>query len=39
MNFTQADGGAPNPNFKKGGGYEKNCQSCVVAYDMTRNQG
>lgn len=36
MNFTQADGGAPNPNFKKGGGYEKNCQSCVVAYEMRR---
>lgn len=36
MNFRQADGGAPNPNFKKGGGYATNCQSCVVAYELRR---
>lgn len=36
MNFRQADGGAPNPNYKKGGGYAINCQSCVVAYEMRR---
>lgn len=36
MNFRQADGGAPNPNYKKGGGYKTNCQSCVVAYEMRR---
>jgi hypothetical protein len=36
MNFQQADGGAPNPNFKKGGGYRTNCQSCVVAYELRR---
>lgn len=36
MNFKQADGGAPNPNYKKGGGYTTNCQTCVVAYEMRR---
>lgn len=36
MNFQQADGGAPNPNYKKGGGYIKNCQTCVVAYELRR---
>jgi hypothetical protein len=36
MSFQQADGGAPNPNYKKGGGYTTNCQTCVVAYEMRR---
>lgn len=36
MNFQQADGGAPNPNFKKGGGYTTNCQTSVVAYELRR---
>ena len=36
MNFRQADGGSPNPNYKKGGGYAKNCQTCVVAYELRR---
>lgn len=36
MNFQQADGGAPNPNYSKGGGYKENCQSCVVAYELRR---
>lgn len=36
MNFRQADGGSPNPNYKKGGGYKTNCQSCVVAYELRR---
>lgn len=36
MNFQQADGGAPNPNFKKGGGYMTNCQTTVVAYELRR---
>ena len=36
MNFQQADGGAPNPNYSKGGGYQTNCQSCVVAYELRR---
>ena len=36
MNFQQADGGAPNPNYTKGGGYQTNCQSCVVAYELRR---
>ena len=36
MNFESADGGKPNPNFRKGGGYQRNCQSCVVAYEMRR---
>lgn len=36
MNFQQADGGAPNPNFKKGGGYTKNCQTTVVVYELRR---
>jgi len=36
MNFQQANGGAPNPNYTKGGGYQTNCQSCVVAYELRR---
>lgn len=36
MNFRQADGGSPNPNYKKGGSYAKNCQTCVVAYELRR---
>ena len=36
MDFTQADNSAPNPNYKKGGGFTTNCQSCVVAYEMRR---
>ena len=36
MNFQQADGKAPNPNYEKGGGYKTNCQSCVVAYELRR---
>ena len=36
MNFRQADGRAPNPNYKKGGGYKTNCQTCVVAYELRR---
>lgn len=33
MSREDADGGNPNPNFDKGGGYRTNCQSCVVAYE------
>ena len=40
MTFKEADGGAPNPNFKQdvvfGGnlfGYTTNCQTCVVALE------
>lgn len=36
MDFDAANGGKPNPNFNKGGGYRKNCQSCVVTYEMRR---
>lgn len=36
MNFDEADGGKPNPNYKLGGGYTINCQSCVVTYEMRR---
>ena len=36
MNFDKADGAKPNPNYSKGGGYTKNCQSCVVTYEMRR---
>ena len=36
MNFQQANGGAPNPNYTKGGGYQTNCQSCVVVYELRR---
>lgn len=36
MNFRQADGGAPNPNYRRGGGYKTNCQSCVVTYELRR---
>lgn len=33
MSREDANGGNPNPNFDKGGGYRTNCQSCVVAYE------
>lgn len=33
MTRNEADGGKPNPNFDKGGGYHINCQTCVVAYE------
>jgi SPP1 gp7 family putative phage head morphogenesis protein len=33
MTRDDADGGKPNPNFNKGGGYRTNCQSCVVGYE------
>lgn len=33
MTHAQADTGRVNPNFKKGGGYGINCQSCVVTYE------
>lgn len=36
MTFEKADGSKPNPNYSKGGGYRKNCQSCVVAYELRR---
>ncbi len=36
MKFAEADGGKPNPNYKLGGGYRINCQSCVVTYEMRR---
>ena len=36
MNFDKADGRKPNPNYNKGGGYQTNCQSCVVTYEMRR---
>lgn len=33
--LTDAAKGA-NPNFKRGGGYVKNCQRCVVVYELRR---
>ena len=36
MNFEQADGNKPNPNFYKNCAYKINCQSCVVAYELRR---
>lgn len=36
MTFEKADGAAPNPNYRKGGGFTTNCQSCVVTYEMRR---
>ena len=36
MDFDKADGRKPNPNYNKGGGYQTNCQSCVVTYEMRR---
>lgn len=33
MPFDKADGGNPNPNYKLGGGYTINCQTCVVSYE------
>jgi len=28
------NGETPNPNYTKGSGYQTNCQSCVVAYEL-----
>ena len=36
MTFLEADELRGNPNFGKGGGYQKNCQSCVVANELRR---
>ena len=36
MDFESADHARPNPNYRKGGGYTTNCQSCVVTYEMRR---
>lgn len=36
MNFEQADGNKPNPNYIKNRAYQINCQSCVVAYELRR---
>ena len=38
MSFEDEDGKKPNPLFNKNrdGGYENNCQSCVVAYEARR---
>lgn len=36
MNFDQANELRANPNYSKGGGYQINCQSCVVGYEARR---
>lgn len=36
MNDEQANKGHANPNFIKGEPYRKNCQTCVVAYELRR---
>jgi SPP1 gp7 family putative phage head morphogenesis protein len=33
MDVISANDGKPNPNYSKGGGYDTNCQSCVVTYE------
>lgn len=32
MDIAHADGGRVNPNYRMGGGYHINCQSCVLAF-------
>lgn len=40
MNFTEADGGKPNPNYSVDNaealGYRHNCQTCTMAYELRR---
>ena len=36
MTHEQADGQEPNTDYRKGGVYRFNCQSCVVAYEARR---
>ena len=36
MTFLEANEGRGNPNFRKGGGYTINCQTCVVANELRR---
>lgn len=36
MTFDEADHRNPNPFFNKRSGYNENCQSCVVCYEMRR---
>ena len=36
MSFEEANHGNTNPNFKQGGGYYRNCQTCVVANEARR---
>lgn len=36
MTHEQADGQEPNTDYRKGGVYRLNCQSCVVAYEARR---
>lgn len=40
MNFTEADGGKANPNYKvaeaKDKGFHHNCQTCTMAYELRR---
>lgn len=38
MSFHKADSGNINPNFKKGKGYTKNCQTCTLVLNL-RLQG
>ena len=34
MTLSEADGTSVNPNFKKGGDFTINCQTCVLAYEL-----
>lgn len=36
MSYEKAGGNNANPNYEQGGGYQINCQSCVVAYEARR---
>lgn len=36
MTFAEADGSKPNPFYNLNSGYQKNCQSCVVTYELRR---
>lgn len=33
MSYHKANGGRVNPNYKKGGGYDMNCQTCVAVFE------
>lgn len=33
MSYHKANGGRVNPNYKKGGGYANNCQTCVAVFE------
>lgn len=36
MNYSKANNGNENPNYKNGGGYTVNCQTCTVTHMLRR---